>query len=243
MQNNPLIIIIVGAIALILGGILGYLAAILGGHLDKSLEDARQNANLNEPNVQKDQPGLHIVAQEILKVSVDAMLQVHLSLDGVGLEPNGLTAEQRARLVSVIVQIRPWIDGKVLPVSASTALTPMPEPKMSPPIAPVVAQAPAAATNKPVRVNAMRGFRSWLESDVKKPEPLLKNDIVSQIDEVLQKKLENSPLESKRIRIEEGSTGEVVVFVGASRYSGIDSVPDEAIRTIIQQAIKEWNDK
>ena len=67
--------------------------------------------------------------------------------------------------------------------------------------------------------------------------------IVEMIDEVLQKKLEDSPLAGKKIRLEEGTVGEVVVFVGAIRYSGIDAVPDEQIKAIIREAIAEWNKK
>ncbi len=243
MMQNTLIIIIVGAVALILGVILGYLGSILGNRLDKSLEVARETPDPDQQMPKEPDMGLHIVEQDILKVSLDAMLQVQLSLDGVRLDANALTSEQRTRLVNVIVQIRPWIEGKVLPPSASTALAVAPIEQASRPFEPAPPQKPAAGQAQPLRVNAVRGFRSWLESDIKKPEPLLKNDIISQIDEVLQKKLEDSPLESKRIRIEEGSNGEVVVYVGASRYPGIDAVPDEAIRAIIQQAIKDWNDK
>jgi hypothetical protein len=63
------------------------------------------------------------------------------------------------------------------------------------------------------------------------------------IDEVLQKKLENSPLAGKKIRLEEGSVGEVVVFVGTMRYSGIEAVPDENIKAIIKEAIADWDSK
>jgi hypothetical protein len=90
----------------------------------------------------------------------------------------------------------------------------------------------------------MRGFRTLLESEVKKTDVILSGpSIVGLIDEVLQKKLENSPLAAKNIRLEEGSVGEVVVFVGAMRYSGIDAVPEGEIKSIIQEAIAEWNKK
>lgn len=255
MQNNPLIItIIVGAIALVLGAIAGYVGAILENRLTKSLDDARGSTETSDPKPaalgELQEPALHLMDHDILRVSVNARLQLQLALDGTRLEPDGLTAEQRARLVNIIVQIRPWIDGKTVlsPVSASF-MVPMSESNFPSftgsglAVAPAdAAQSPSAA-KKPLRVDARRGFRSLLESEVKKPEPLLKNDIVKQIDDVLQKNLDDSPLASKRIRLEEGSTGEVVVYVGAVRYAGIDAVPDEDIRTVIQQAIKEWNDK
>jgi hypothetical protein len=106
---------------------------------------------------------------------------------------------------------------------------------------PVAAQ--PVSTVQPPRIDPRRGFLSLLESEAKKPEPLLKNNIISLIDEVLQKKLETSTLSNKNIRIEAGATGEVIVYVGSARYMSIDSVPDQAIRDIIQESITEWNNK
>ena len=153
MQNNPLIIIIiVGAIALVLGAIVGYVGAILESRLTKSLDDARGSTDSNDPKPDAfgvlQAPALHVMNHDILEVSVDANLLLHLSLDGISLEPDGLTAEQRARLVNIIVQIRPWIDGKTVstPVAASF-MVPMPEANQfiftSP--APVAAQSSSAS--------------------------------------------------------------------------------------------------
>lgn len=246
MQNNPLIIIIiVGAITAIIGAIAGYLGAVLEHRLNKALDDAREITDPNDPNYESHKPVPNVGEHDILKVTIDPALQLHLALDGVDVVPDSLTAEQRTRLVNVIIQIRPWIDGKTSPAAAPiTPVAPPPEPTFSKPLSfppPLSVQPPTVAPA--ARVDMRRGFRTLLESDIKKPEPLLKNNIISLIDEVLQKKLEASPLASRRIRLEEGPQGEVIVFVGSARYIGIDSVPDQEIRTIIQAAIKEWNDK
>ena len=65
--------------------------------------------------------------------------------------------------------------------------------------------------------------------------------VISLIDSVLQKQLAGTPLASRQIRMEEGPKGEVLVYVGAARYSGIDSVPDPEIVAAIKQAIAEFN--
>ena len=118
MQSNPLMLaIIVGAIALIAGAVAGYLGALLESRLTKSLDDAREITDPNDPNYEKHKPISNVDEHDVLKVTVDPTLKWHLALDGVGLEPDGLTPEQRARLVNVVVQIRPWIDGKTLPAA------------------------------------------------------------------------------------------------------------------------------
>lgn len=244
MPANILPIVIgVAVAALILGAIVGYAASLLEGRLNKTLDESREVTDPTDPNYKEPEPV--VVGHDILKVNIDAALKLHLILDGVELEPDGLTAEQRARLVNVIVQIRPWIDGKIVP--SAEPLLPIvasPEPKIS---ALSTLSTPQAAQSTPatphVRINPLQGFRSLVESEVKKPEPLLQNNIISLIDEVLQKKLETSPLIDKKIRIEAGPTGEVIVYVGSARYIGVDNVPDPAVQNIIQDAIAEWNAK
>ena len=60
------------------------------------------------------------------------------------------------------------------------------------------------------------------------------------IDDVLQKKLETSPLAARNIRLEEGSSGEVVVFVDKESYGGVDAVPYDDVKAIIRAAIAEF---
>ena len=89
----------------------------------------------------------------------------------------------------------------------------------------------------------MRGLRSLLKSDVKAPGEGKGVSIVAMIDEVLQAKLLGTTLLAKGIRLEEGSSGEVIVYVGFDRYSGVDAVPDPEIRAIIKSAISDWEKK
>ena len=78
------------------------------------------------------------------------------------------------------------------------------------------------------------------ENVSRKVEPKPKT-IVGMIDDVLQKKLETSPLQSRKIKLEDGPHGEVIVMVGAERYTGVDQVPDPEIQAIIREAIAEWD--
>ncbi len=65
-------------------------------------------------------------------------------------------------------------------------------------------------------------------------------NIVAQIDEILQVKLENSHLEDKGIRLIEGSDQGIVIEVGLNRYTEIEAVPDERVRRLIRQSVTEW---
>ncbi len=232
MEINPWMIVVIG----ILAAAAGYVFRILDSRVTTALVEAREKA----PAEEDEKPTAKLDEHSVLKVSVDPALKWHLELDGARLEPDGLTAEQRKRLVNVIVQIRPWIDGKTVapPVPAPAPVSESPAAAV-----PLVASAPIGTQPAALRLDIGRGFRSLLESDIKKPEPPKVASIVGMIDEVLQKKLENSPLAGKRIRLEEGSVGEVIVFVGTLRYSGVDAVPDEDIKAIIRAAIAEWDKK
>ena len=234
MEINPWMIVVIG----ILAAGAGYVFRMLDSRVTTALKEGRETAPVDE----EEKPVQKLDEHSVLKVSVDPALKWHLELDGEGIDPDGLTAEQRTRLVNVIVQIRPWIDGKTV---APPAPAPAPAPVSESPAAatPLAASAPIGAQPAALRLDIGRGFRSLLESDIKKPEPPKAPSIVGMIDEVLQKKLENSPLAGKRIRLEEGSVGEVIVFVGALRYSGVDAVPDEDIKAIIRAAIAEWDKK
>ena len=241
MANNTwLIVIIVGAIAIIVGAIVGYLAATLENRLTTALKEGREETDPEHPDAP---PAPKLDEHDVLKVMIDPALKWHLELDGERIEPDGLSVEQRARLVNVVVQIRPWIDGKTLTPVAPKPSNPDADLAAAAAVVAATSVAPPPVVSTATRVDVGRGFRTLLENDIKKPEPPKLPSIVGMIDEVLQKKLESSPLSWKKIRLEEGAVGEVVVFVGPTRYSGIDAVPDDDIKAIIREAIAEWDKK
>jgi hypothetical protein len=67
--------------------------------------------------------------------------------------------------------------------------------------------------------------------------------IVVQIDEILQARLEGTPLEDQGIGLIEGPDQGMVIVVGLSRYIDIDAVPDAEIRGYIRQAVSEWESR
>lgn len=69
------------------------------------------------------------------------------------------------------------------------------------------------------------------------------NSIVAQIDSVLQARLAGTALEERGVFLTESPEGGVAVFVGLTRYSGLDEVPDPDIKAAIRAAIAEWEEK
>jgi hypothetical protein len=64
--------------------------------------------------------------------------------------------------------------------------------------------------------------------------------IVEQVDAILQIRLAKSIYNARVIRLLDAPSGGVEVLVDGNRYDGVDSVPDLAVRTFIQECVKEW---
>ena len=66
---------------------------------------------------------------------------------------------------------------------------------------------------------------------------------MTQIDTILQERLTGTPLEERGIFLTESADGGVIVYVGLTRYHGVDEVPDPEIKAAIREAIQEWEKK
>jgi hypothetical protein len=238
MEIAPaVILIIVAAVA-------GYFIGIFDSRLTQAAQKKLAEASKPAEETPKDQnvAGEHTV----LKVTIDPAIKWHLELDGARLEdPNATNAEQRQRLLNVVVQMRPWVDGKPAPAAIPTpvpapASRPAPEPpSLKPLTASMAAQIPVPPPPPP-KVDALRGLRSLLKNEIKTPDQIKNVSIVAMIDDVLQAKLPGTPFSGKGIRLEEGPLGEVIVYVDKNRYPSVDAVPDPEIQSLIKSAIADW---
>jgi len=152
---------------------------------------------------------------EVLRVWRRTDGQLHLGMDAQQLSsPNALLAEQRRRLIKVVIDLRPWLEAP-----AETQATAAAQPQT----APAVPATPSPA--KPAK---------------EKVAPVVIKSIIEQIDDVLQAKLIGSDLEKREIHLAEGPEGAVVVKVGLNKYNGIEAVPEPEIQTLIRQAVGDW---
>ncbi len=67
--------------------------------------------------------------------------------------------------------------------------------------------------------------------------------MVAQIDEILQAHLDGTPLGERGIFLAQSPQGGVYVYVGLTRYDGVEDVPDPEVKAAIRAAIKEWENK
>lgn len=218
---------------------LAVLIALVAGYAARMLEEKPQN---ELPAAEAETPKEVLPEEHVaLRVMLDKSLQWHVEVDGTRVLPAEVTPEQRARLVNILVQIRPWVDGKSAPAPAAPAPPPAPAPASVVSISAVSASSEKKDEDKPrMRLNLGRGFRSLMANDIKVIENTRPPSIVTLIDDFLQKRLAASPLAGQEIHLEEGPRGEVIVFVGKTRYAGVDEVTDPQIQAMIRAAIKDW---
>jgi hypothetical protein len=214
-----IILIIVGIVA---GYLFGLVDSWVTGRIRKNKEDQP------EPEVIiKDNPG-------VLRVTMQEG-QPQVEVDGLSLRPQTMTPDQRARLVSILVQIRPWVDGKT--ASAQPAPAAAPRPATSPTASPAASPAPVSrpiGLSQPASPLLPKG-----QPDL--PAASQPTTLIGMIDRVLQKNLLTSPYKGMEIKLEDGRLGEVIVVVGDKKYDGVDAVPDAGIQQVIRDAIAEFN--
>jgi hypothetical protein len=68
-------------------------------------------------------------------------------------------------------------------------------------------------------------------------------NLVAQIDAILQDLILQSSMPKRSIRLVEDPLQGVVVWVGLEKYLGIEAVPDDEIRAVIQKAVREWEQR
>lgn len=252
-MDNPILYIIIAAIA---GIIFGKLDTLFTNnlkknreakkeqalqqeieHLTQALEHARQQASA--PQTQPDKKSALRIAQTETGAWV-------VEIDGVAARPETISVEQRSRLIAVLTQARPLVEAKPLSLKTTQPLA-NPESMPSTPAAAPAAMPPLPSASSqpnlppsPMRANLISGLRSVMDTKKTDPAPGLLS-VVALIDEVLQKQIAGTPLAGRQVRLEQGATGEVLVFVGTTRYPGIDNVPDPEIQAAIRSAIAEFN--
>jgi hypothetical protein len=199
------------------------------GYKKRKKEEAAETAKAPLPppspivetvQVKVDDPGLLRIKNESGYVTLD--------LDGTRVDTTAMTSDQRKRLIEMLNLMRPWLEGKpvaapasqppsIVETSQATPLPPPPTPQPAAPRPPVLAK-----EDRPI---APAG------------------SIVSQIDSILQARIAGTPIEDKGVFLAQSQEGGVMVYVGLTKYTGIDDVPDPEIKAAIRAAITEWENK
>jgi hypothetical protein len=167
-----------------------------------------------------------------------------LDLDGNRVNPISLLPEQRKRLFEILNIMRPWLEGKPVSPPAATSQPPAFQPPSTPSLQtqsrPVAAQ---PASSPPPATTSQPSTPKPAVIPVEDRPAAPANSIVTQIDTILQARLAGTPLEERGIFLTQSPEGGVIVYVGLTRYNGIDEVPDPGIKAAIREAITEWENK
>lgn len=242
MTTMPTVLLwVIGLIVFGIGAFLGYVNMNIDAR--KKIEAAENSADIVRTEAEKKLEE----AKKLGGVESPSLLRIKNEQAGLVVEMDGkilsapLSAERKKRLLELIAIFRPFIDGQ------------MQQPSQPAPVAkPVMSQAASAnLLTTPPPVSTIRPEVKPV-SILNRGAPPKKLDpeqefalltIVQQIDTVLQKKIEGTPLEDAGIRLQESVHGDLEVHVGLQQYESIDHVPDEKIRTVIRNAIAEWESK
>jgi hypothetical protein len=66
--------------------------------------------------------------------------------------------------------------------------------------------------------------------------------MIEQINDILQRKLVESPGASRGVRLLEGAGGALRVFIGLQSFN-LEDVPDTEVKRMIRDAVAEWDSK
>ena len=189
---------------------------------EEAAEPKKEEPTPTPVTVKVDDPGLLRIKNENGYITLD--------LDGSRVDTTALTTDQRKRLIEMLNLMRPWLEGK--PVAAP-APAPPPRPVVN---TPITSTPPAPP---PVSQPVSRPATISLEDRPVAPA----GSIVSQIDSILQARIAGSPLEDRGVFLAQSPDGGVMVYVGLTKYMGVDAVTDQDVKAAIRAAISEWENK
>lgn len=193
---------------------------------EEEQEKKDQPAPAQPATIQVDDPG-------ILRIKIENGSPT-LDLDGTRVNATSLSSDQRKRLIDLVSMIRPWLEGK--PAAVPTLTTP---PPLSKPIS-VSVQPPAPPAQPTPPPQSAPKFSTIAKED----RPLTAaNSIVGQIDSILQMRLSGTPLAERGVFLAQSPEGGVIVYIGLTKYMGVDEVPDAEVKAAIRAAIAEWEKK
>jgi hypothetical protein len=190
-------------------------------------QERKDQPPLKPTTVTVDDPGLLRIKNENGLLTLD--------LDGTRADTSSLSPEQRRRLIEMLTLMRPWLEGRSAPA-------PAPSPKTSPPPSPPrpgPVSSELATPRLTPQPSAPRASTIAREDRPSAPA----NSIVTQIDAILQARLAGSPLEDRGVFLTQSPEGGVSVYVGLTRYAGVEEVPDAEVKAAIRAAIAEWENR
>lgn len=142
--------------------------------------------------------------------------------------------------------MRPWLEGRSAPATPPPA-APRPttvDERLDALGGPALQREPVPQPEPPTPRREVPPPATRPSTIAKEDRPAAPaNSIVAQIDSILQERLAGTHLEERGVFLAQSPEGGVAVYVGLTRYNGIDDVPDPEIKAAIRAAIAEWETK
>lgn len=197
------------------------------------------------------------------KESGNLLVETPTQIAGSGAE---LTEKERQEMLALSKEWLRWLAGspaavEPAPAAFQPAREPAPEispaaPLVSPPVPPtppVTGTGPlnpprtvtgTGPLNPPRTVTGTGPLRApdGLAGDKKNTPLTPSRSIVQQVDDILQERLRNTPLNERGIRLTQDLRDGVVIWVGLERYVGLESVPYPEVTEAVRGAVKEWEE-
>lgn len=169
----------------------------------------------------------------ILRNPLDGRLTVRI-LGGPPVPPASLPPEQADVVRRILAELSPGA-GSAPPEETTPQAPPAAEP-----LAPVIPF--AESLPRRVELEDVLPFRRKNIPKLDKAPPPPKS-ITSQIDEIVQRRLAESPAAGQAVRLSEDLHGGLRIIVGQQTFDGIDQVDDPQIRALIMASVQEWNEQ
>jgi hypothetical protein len=155
-------------------------------------------------------------------------------LDGkVFRSPSEMTNDQQARFTRLLQVLQSWVKppaGKPATVES---------PLLGEAVGVAIEGTESMVEEKKISYNPIKAFTDVIGVEINKPASTHKS-IVAQVDEILQEKLENTPLAKQGISMRDSPDGGLLVWVGLQQYNSIDEVPDQGVRQLLRESVEEW---
>ena len=238
-------LVLIGMIALIVGGLIGALVA--GGFRGDS------------PRKEK-KPGKY--SSKILSLWRDrksGMLLIEMD-DAYFPAAGQMTARRQAGMWKLMEELQTWIGS---PSSEKLSLdlpnTEAPVPSSVP--TPAKEPSPTLISLNPGNTANAIGLGTVNSTTVKPPSMELSDiiggvlksgskttsspiselkSIAAQVDEILQERISGSSLRNRSIRLVDGASHELIVLVDGRSYPVVNEVPDPEVRALIQHCVADW---
>lgn len=224
---NPTVLLIVATVCAAVGYVAGLL--ISATHSDRGSSEGAETGTGQPKELRYD-------SLIVFREQPSGPLQIEV--DGhVYSNHDQMSNSQLNYLTNLEVEFRTWLGGSAFitvpvptPMQAPVINPSLPLSETKPPLMSPLSNAISYAMGQPVKLPSTGNAQPFSEA----------KSIVSQIDEILQRKMLGGPYENRKIRLVEMPNSGVVVIVDQNQYPGIDDVPDADIRGLIRQSVSEW---